>query len=321
MQLSKPPSATGKAKPSDQGRLLVRLLGEMQTSALASGIRAFDGDLDRAIIFMVVARESELLSRHSAGYARHGDRGPKAISINALAASLARPFETVRRHIHALCNQGLCVRTKAGVTVPADVHDRPAIAGVFRLDHDALVRLVEDMAWFGIPLPERRPQTGYDWRTGLAAAQDVLLTGIEFNAHRFQAWIDMAILVAISCANARPFLYDRDVSLAYASFARIPGEAMRAPVSTGALARALGLATSTTHRRVSAMIRKGLVVRKPKGLLLSDAALNDPLAIEDSRTGTDHTRQILIRLAAGGFCFDDPASCYVEGRPPLVSFE
>jgi len=321
MQLPRPPSATGKAKPSDQGRLLVRLLGEMQMTALASGIRTFDGDLDRAIIFMVVARESELLSRHSAGYARYGDGGAKAISINALAASLARPFETVRRHIHGLCDQGLCLRTRAGVTVPADVHDRPEIAGLFHLHHDALVRLVEDMAWFDVPLPEQRAQTGYGWRTGLAAAQDVLLTGIEFNAHRFQAWIDMAILVAISCANARPFIYDRDVSLAYASFAHAPGEAMRAPVSTGAVARALGLATSTTHRRVGAMIAKGIILRKPKGLIVSEAALNDPHAIEDSKTGTEHVRQILIRLAAGGFCFDDPPSCYVEGRPPLVSFE
>lgn len=321
MQLPRPPSASGKTKPFNQGRLLVRLLGEMQTSAMATGIRAFDGDLDRAIIFMVVARESELLSGHSAGYPRHGDRGPKAISINALAASLARPFETVRRHIHGLCDQGLCARTSAGVTVPADVHDRPAIRALFHLHHDALVRLVEDMAWFGMPLPEQRPQAGYDWRTGLAAAQDVLLTGIEFNAHRFPAWIDMAILVAISCANARPFTYDREVSLAYADFARVPGEAMRAPVSTGAVARALGLATSTTHRRVSAMIAKGLVVRKLRGLMLSEATLKDPLAIADSRTGTDHTRQILIRLAAGGFCFEDPPRCYVEGRPPLVSFE
>jgi hypothetical protein len=184
MQLPRPPSTFDRSKPFSQGRLLVRLLSEMQTSAIAAGIRTFDGDLDRAVIFMVVARESELLSGHSAGYARQGDRGPKAISINALAASLARPFETVRRHIHALCGQGLCTRTPAGVTVPAESHEQPAIQALFHLHHDALVRLVEDMAWFGMPLPEQRPHAGYDWRTGLAAAQDVLLTGVELPAGR-----------------------------------------------------------------------------------------------------------------------------------------
>lgn len=299
---------------------MVRLLAEMQTGSIAVGIRAFDGDLDRAIIFMVVARESELLSGHSEGHARPGERGARAISINGLAASLARPFETVRRHIHGLCDAGLCVRTSAGVTVPPEAHERPAIKAMFHFHHDALVRLIEDMAWFGLPLPEQRPQVDYDWRTGLAAAHDVLLTGVEFHAHRFQRWIDLAILVAVTCANARPFIYDREVSLAHADFTQIPDEALRAPVSTGAVARAMGLATSTTHRRVSALIEKGVLVRRAGGLLVSDAELDDPAAVADSRTSTDHTRQILIRLAAGGFCFADPARCYVEGRPPLLSF-
>lgn len=319
MQYSGPSSANS----FPQGRLLVRLLAEMQTSSIEAGIRAFDGELDRAIIFMVVAREGELLSGHSEGHARppgERGRGARAISINALAASLARPFETVRRHIHALCDAGLCLRTPAGVTVPPDVHDRPAIRTLFRLQHDALVRLIEDMAWFGLPLPEQRSQTAYDWRMGLAAAHDVLLTGVEFHAHRFQRWIDLAILAAVMCANARPFTYDREVSLAYADFDRLPDQAMRAPVSTGAIARAMGFATSTTHRRVSGMIEQGVLLREPDGLLVSDEALSDPIAVADSRTSTDHTRQILIRLAAGGFRFDDPGRCYVEGRPPLLSF-
>jgi DNA-binding IclR family transcriptional regulator len=96
---------------------------------------------------------------------------------------------------------------------------------------------------------------------------------------------------------------------------------MRAPVSTSALARALGIPPSTTHRRVSAMIDAGLILRKPSGLMVAEAMLNDDAAIQDSRTSTDHTRQILMRLAAGGFCFDDPPRCYVERRPPPVAFE
>lgn len=323
MQSSGPPSAIRHSNPFSQGRLLVRLLAEMQASAIAAGIRVFEGDLDRAIIFMVVARESELLSGHSEGHARPPGkgRGARTISINGLAASLSRPFETVRRHIHALCDAGLCARSSAGVTVPPEVHARPEIRALFHLHHDALVRLIEDMAWFGLPLPEQRAQRPYDWRTGLAAAQDVLLTGIEFHAHRFQRWIDLAILAAVTCAGARPYTYDREISLAYADFTQAPEATMRAPVSTGAVARAMGLATSTTHRRVGVLIEQGVLVRKSGGLFVSDTELTDPVAVADSRTTADHTRQILIRLAAGGFRFDDPARCYVEGRPPLLSFD
>ena len=41
----------------------------------------------------------------------------------------------------------------------------------------------------------------------------------------------------------------------------------------------------------------------------------DPERIEEHRTSMLHVRQILIRLAAGGFRFDQPAANYLDGRP------
>ncbi|NML06339.1 ArsR family transcriptional regulator [Sphingomonas sp. G-3-2-10] len=299
---------------------MVRLLAEMQTSATAFGLRVFDGDLDRAILFMVIARQSGVLSQLSDGHAGPGGRGAKAISINALAASMSRPFETVRRHVKALTEAGLCVRTPAGVIVPADVYDRPHVAALFRTHHDVLVRLMEDMLWFDMPLPEARPQVAYDWRTGLVAAHDILLTGLEFHAARYRSWLDLVIVITIMCANARPFTYDRKVSLHYSDFNRLPSENMRAPVPASVVARAMGLPASTTQRRVNLLLDAGVLIRKPNGLMVSEPTLNDSRGIEDSRSSTDHTRQIFARLAAGGFRFDKPDLCYVEKRPELIAF-
>jgi DNA-binding Lrp family transcriptional regulator len=275
------------------------------------GLRAFDGELDRAILFMAIARASGTLSAHAGRV--------QAISVNALAASLSRPFETVRRHVNALLELELCVRTQAGVMCPAHVYEQPEIAGLFRVHHDTLVRLVEDMAAFGIPLPETRPQVDYDWRTGLAAAHDVLLTGIEFYADSYESWLDMVLVMVVMCANARPFTYDRQVSLSYSDFTRLPPESIRAPVPASALARALGLPPSTIQRRVNEMIARGQLLRKSGGLMVAERALNGPGAVEKSRISTDHTRQIFTRLAAGGFRFDDPASCYRDSRPEPVA--
>ncbi|MDF7775205.1 ArsR family transcriptional regulator [Sphingomonas sp. AOB5] len=305
----------------NRGRLLVRLLAEMQTSATAYGLRVFDGDLDRAILFMVIARHSGTLFQLSDGHAGAGERGTaKGISINALAASLSRPFETVRRHVKGLTGAGLCLRTAAGVIVPADVHDRPDIAALFRMHHDVLVRLMEDMVWFDMPLPETRPQVAYDWRTGLVAAHDILLTGLEFHAPRYSCWLDLLIVTTIMCANARPFTYDRKVSLHYSDFNRLPSESMRAPVPASVVARALGLPASTTQRRVNLLLEAGALIRKSNGLLVSEPTLNDGRAVEDSRASTDHTRQIFARLATGGFRFDQPALCYADSRPELTVF-
>ncbi|MES2443866.1 MAG: ArsR family transcriptional regulator [Pseudomonadota bacterium] len=305
--------------PPTRGRLLIRLLAEMQASCTVNGLRVFEGELDRAIIFMVVARESGALSPLSGGTAQTGC-AQQAISINALAASMSRPFETVRRHTNALLDAGLCRRTPSGVMTPADVYQRPAIAGLFRMHHDTLVRLIEDMVTFDVPLPETRPQIVYDWHTGLAAAHDILLTGIEFHAAQFRSWLDMILLGTVLCANARPFTYDREITMAYAEFTRLPPDNLRAPVAASAIARVLGLPASTVQRRVNIMIESGQLQRRQGGLMVTQAALNHPPAVEDSRTATDHTRQIFTRLAAGGFRFDDPARCYIVGRPPLVDF-
>lgn len=304
----------------NQGRLLVRLLAEMQANCAATGLKTFDGELDRTILFMVIARASGTLSLLSGGHANPASERPQAISVNALATSLSRPFETVRRHVNALLDQGLCVRTPAGVMSPAEVYERPEVAALFRLQHDTLVRLIEDMAAFEMPLPETRPQVPYHWQTGLAAAHDVLLTGIEFHANAYESWLDMVLLTVVMCANARPFTYNREISLSYSDFSRLPSESMRAPVPASAIARALGLPASTIQRRVNDMIRRGQLLRKAGGLMVSESALNAQPAVESSRTSTDHTRQIFTRLAAGGFRFDDPASCYIDARPALVPF-
>ncbi len=309
------PASDRKHPTMAYGRLAGLLVAELETTMVAAGVRALDGDLDRAIIFMVVARASEMLSPHGAGHASRDGRGAKAISINALAASLGRPFETMRRHIHALCAAGLCERGPAGVTVPEAVHGRPEIVALFRGNHDALVRMIEDMRGFGIALPETRGHIGYDWHTGLAAAHDVLLTGIEFHAHRFPSWIDLVLANAIRCANARPLAQSRDLALAYAEFGTALPDGLCQPVSTGSVARALGLPPSTAHRRVAAMIESGILVRRARGVVLAEQALSDPDRIDESRTSMLHVRQILIRLAAGGFRFDDPAANYCDRRP------
>lgn len=297
--------------------MMARLIAEMQMTMFAAGAQALQGDLDRAIVFMVVARISDM----SAGDQSTDDRqAAHAISINALATSLNRPFETMRRHIHALCDMGLCARGPGGVTVPERVQTRPEIAALFRTCHDALVRLAEDLAEFNFPLPETRAHRRYSWQAGLTAAHDILLTGIEFHAHRFQSWTDMVMAHAIMCANSRPFTYDRAVSQAYAESSNLPPDTLRQPVSTGAIARTLGVPVSTAHRRVAAMVDSGFLVRRRRGVMLADSVLSDPDRIAETRTALLHTRQILIRLAAAGFRFTDPAACYLDGRPELVPF-
>lgn len=169
-------------------------------------------------------------------------------------------------------------------------------------------------------MPEARGEGEYSWYSGLAAAHDLLLTGIEFNAHHFHSWTDMVLVNAIMCANARPFTYDRDIALAYADFTHLPPDTLRQPISTGAVARALGIPASTAHRRVAVMVEEGILARKSRGVMVADTTLQNPARVEDSRTTILHARQILLRLANGDFRFHAPERCYRGERPALLPF-
>jgi hypothetical protein len=93
-----------------RNRVATRLIMEMQVDGVATLMGAFGGNFDRAIIFFALLRESSEIRRCATGTvcAEYGQR--PGMSVNALAASLARPFETVRRHVNALIEAGLCVR-------------------------------------------------------------------------------------------------------------------------------------------------------------------------------------------------------------------
>lgn len=290
-------------------RLATILIADMQCRAVAAGIEALE-DLDRAILFAVVVRRSGALPSLS-GHAR-GDERPQAITVNALAASLARPFETVRRHVNAMIDAGLFERLPRGIRVPPQVLEWPAIAAMLAADHDALVKLIDDMAAFGMPLPAPRPSAiGYDSRHGTAAALDVLLGGIEFGAPHYDNWLEMVMATAVVRANGRPVIDGRSTGPA----ARPTAEKIRAPVKIVAVARALGLPYSTMRRHVDSMLRCGILERKRRGLVAAESWLARPALIEDTRTVIDHTRQIFARLAAAGFPFDAPASAYLTRQP------
>jgi len=117
---------------------------------------------------------------------RYGDAGtalPNAhrrpISVNALAKSLRLPFETVRRRVGGWVAAGVCVRTPAGVYVPAEAVTSPAYHATQAARVERLAALHTELARAGFtvqPAPTRRrsgacaPPTGRSPSTCCAPA-------------------------------------------------------------------------------------------------------------------------------------------------------
>lgn len=56
------------------------------------------------------------------------DAERRPVSVNAISKSLMLPYETTRRHVQTLLDQGLLRKVAGGLIVPAEAVDRPRIA-------------------------------------------------------------------------------------------------------------------------------------------------------------------------------------------------
>lgn len=312
------PMAAPSHRP--RNRIATRVIMEMQVDGVATLTRAFNGNFDRALIFFALLRESREIRRCATGTVMaEGSRCP-GMSVNALAASLARPFETIRRHVNTLIEAGLCIRHGQHVSVAPDATKRHEIAVAVRRLHDIMVRLVEDMASFDLPLPATRAHGAHDAQATIAAAIDMLLTAIEFHGPQHPDWIEVITYGAVMAANARPYSYDPVLANIYSESDTVPPEGLRLPIATAALARALHLPYSTIGRHIVQMIADGRLVRRDGGVMIATNWMQTPSQIAGARIMAERTAQIFARLAAGGFAFDIPGALYLDGRPALVDF-
>lgn len=295
-------------------RLMTRLLAELQTTILAHAIRLFEGDLDRVTIFA-------LITRGTYAFNRQGQPAPTGISAHSLAMSLSRPYETVRRHVHALVDAGWCVRGPDGVHASPAELARPELVAFSTLMHDSAVRFVADLAHNGVPMPEVGAARPYHHAAGVQAAIDMMLAVVDSNRRVHGDWLELVVFSTIYCANSRRLNQDRALARLYADGRTVPPPELRQPVRTSAVARALGLPEATVRRRVASLLQNGRVERLGKKLLVSEAWLNRPESVATSTQSFAIVRLLLARLGANGFPLEDPSRAYLVRRPEIPAFD
>ncbi|MBX3594033.1 helix-turn-helix domain-containing protein [Sphingomonas sp.] len=245
------------------------------------------GSLNRALLFAAVAR--------ACGPFTPASPPPRPVSINALATSLNRPFETTRRNVIALVDANLLVRNDAGVSAPLSALSDPVTSTFTDRCHDLLVRLIEDAMAAALKVPAARKGICYDPRLGTGVALDLLLSAVGSHDRRESNWTRQAVLLAVEWSSAR-----------------YGGNAQGTGVKTSVIARLLGMPYATTSRHADALVRRGLLERGPDGLGPIKAAGRD--ARDELR---DRGRFLLNRLAQTGFVADRAGDAYIARRPAL----
>ncbi len=280
-----------------QIRPVTRLLAELQTGILANGIRAFDGRLDRFVTYTLVTRVTGLPDPAT------GTITPT--SVHALAQSLGRPYETIRRHANALIDDGLCARDGNRIAVSAEGARRPVIAQLLGRTHDCFVRFVEDLKVTGAAVPQAR-NGSYNKAIGIRAAVDIMLAVADTNREKHAGWLDLALFSTVVAGNCRDQPLSPEPSLA------------SRPVTALAAGRTIGVAAATANRHFAAMVATGQLVRARGGFLVNGDWLSHPTAQAVTDNSAHNVRRLLGSVAAAGFPFDDPASAYHAGRPPFT---
>lgn len=284
--LPEPPRQQG-ATQLDGSRFDLHIL-EFAVSALAHALDAF-GNLNSAIVFAATARACGPFDQTP------GRKRP--VSINALAASLGRPFETTRRHANALIEEELVTRAPTGLSVTVEALGEPRVARMSDSVHDLLVRLVEDLGNAGFVLPQTAPDMRYDPRSGVGIALDLLLAAIESHGGREENFTRLALLLAVEWAHRR--------------YAYCGADGARDPIiRTSTAARILGLPYATTSRNIDALVDRGLLVRAGAGL----RPVEDPSALAGRAALSNRARQLIGRLAQCGFPMHQPGSAYIRYR-------
>lgn len=308
-----------------QSRLASRLLVETQLTSLVRAIaivRKLAGGsfvFDRGIFFLAILRASgDVLADWPNAARSTADSG--GISINALSQSLHRPFETVRRHVNALIDAGLCARTPSGVVVPTALREDEDVAALLVHLHDSLVWLVDEFHSYDMPLPRAAPGLPYRADITLAAAIDLALGAFDNVGLFVVDWLELAIVGAVLVASVRRITLDGELARRYSELTTVVPIERREPISAAAIARALTIPYSTVRRQILMTVESGKLVERGRGVVLSDAMLSGPGAAIMGATATTRTASLFGRLVPGGFPFDRPDHAYVGTPPALVDF-
>jgi hypothetical protein len=120
-----------------------------------------EGNLLRIIMFMTILKanvtpldvDPEISRQFAALETIPPDEIRRPISVSALAASLAMPYETARRQVNTMIDLGLCERVgDEGLIVPSRVLEEPRMLQSIERNYVNLKSLVRNLKRAGVDL-------------------------------------------------------------------------------------------------------------------------------------------------------------------------
>ena len=223
----------------------------------------------------------------------------RPIAINAIAASLGLPFETVRRRVRKLADQGLCRLVSGGVIVPAAVLATTECEAMGLRAHERLRAFfyeVSDLALLDeLPGAAVRLEAGAR-PTALAIrlAGEYVLREIDGLMESLGGPVDGLIAFAVFRANTAHFPHHLRGGEGYAAEDMVE-DSRRRPVRLVEVAARLGMPQETVRRHLVRLVDRGVCRRVSDGFVIP----GEVFAREDVRRAVFNNAANLRRLMGG----------------------
>ena len=228
------------------------------------------------------------------------DEHRRPVSINALAASLGLPFETVRRHVKQLTAHGVLAVAPTGVLVPGAVLAAPPAVAAAKARYDLAFRFYDDLRAMQAVAPLPFTPLDVDHPDAPVRAVNHILSDYYFRTldalHRLvldplTAMVLLGVAHA-STAHVPPWLAAAALRLDWIA------DAERRPVSVYQLSRSLDLPYETTRRHVGWLLERGFCRREQRGVLPAmHSAQGEGLAVI-ARDNHANVRRMFRQIAA-----------------------
>lgn len=226
-----------------------------------------------------LTRQPEARRRYGALAAPAPDTERRPVSINAIAASLCLPFETVRRNVRRLEALGVCVQAAGGVIVPETFLASPAYLASVMAGHHHLRAFHARAAAEGLigPLPASSYAMGDEVPVRAAArlVADYILRAVE--SLMATAGDVVSVLVFLALMEGAP-----------------------RPLTAAALAQRLRVPVQTVRRHASDLAAAGHIGREARGFVLAPAHLARPTAASFARANAIDAQRLFAGLAERG---------------------
>jgi len=274
-------------------QLLIELYGDVRSGLIAQTIHA--------------ANTAHVDARTEEGRAIADPDGTLAnevrrpISVARIGESVGIPFESTRRIVQRLVDNGTCRRTPRGVIMPAAMVERPETIRAVNANVGFVRKFVRDLEALGLAESYGLAMAteGNDIVFARAVARlsgDYLLRILRLLAEAYGDIRRAIVAQTILMANTAHLDARGAIGLRYCGIHEAPPDAQRRPISIARLAESLGVAYETMRGQTRRLAAAGFCVLTEGGLIVPAAVEESPALVRAMLANVVYVRRLLSDL-------------------------